>query len=230
MWKSNKVGTFPQQAHSHESDLTECPCEIFTWLPPSIHNNHQCLHLPHTTSRQMSTIPFALPFTRRSSSPIHVHTYRHDNDPTTPCIVFQKPATPLSVNANFQIFFARIRCSFSVMARIGKIHLVKDGYTVFHLHHLIPEVDLQFLAVPDDWIQFSVIDRLFYRYHYHLAELRTPSPEPTPISDSRSDSAIPTTAPVGRRIRALQHTVSLPFLGPPPLFPGMDRGNRKEIG
>src|SRR6266487_2393065 len=161
----NKVLTLPYEAVSHEPDLTECPCEIFTWALLSIHDDRQRLRLPHTTSRQMSMMPFALPFTHRSSSPIHVHTYRHDNDPTTPCIVFQKPATPLSVNANIRIFFARIHCSFSVMARIGKIHLVKDGYTVFHLHHLIPEFDIQFLAVPDDWIRFSVIDRLFYRYH-----------------------------------------------------------------
>lgn len=153
-------------------------------------------------------------FGNHSLSPIHICVSRPSQAAPSTYFVHQRPMTRLTTGSNVRVFFSLVNRSFSVMGRIKRIHSVRDGYTVFRLHHSVEDIDFDFLAVPDDWTRLGFFDRISYRHH----QQRGRKDSPTPIPHSHSDSAIPTTTPASGRMRALQHAVSLPFLVPPQVY------------
>jgi hypothetical protein len=119
-------------------------------------------------------MPLISIFSKRSS-PIHICVNQPSYAPPSTYFVHQKPMTRLSVGSTIRVFFALVNRSFSVMGHIGKICLVKDGYTIFHLHHSVEDIDFDYLAVPDDWTQLGLLDQLSYQRHQWRTKRHTPT-------------------------------------------------------
>ena len=148
----------------------------------------------------------------RSPRYVDIIASRSNGEPNTPIIVIAQPDRLLTIGTRLCIQIPHTTGALVFTARIGKIHHVDAMSTTFFL--LDAPYRNRFIKINCLWLKFGFWDS--FTYIKHIERFQNQSPDhpypPTPLSDSRSDSAVPSSS---NNLRTLHHMVSLPFLGPP---------------